>query len=202
MSTTVTIQPDGTDGIDSFIASNTATTNYGTNATLYIGESNSAASVARALIKFDLSSIPDHAHILSATLSLWNYADAANNARTLRAFRQLRAWTEAGVTWNRYDGSNDWQTAGGFGASDCEQTDCGSLALSATEAAGEKIITLDTAKIQEMVAGAFVNNGFLLKVDTEGDDQYAYRSSDYATAADRPKLTVVYSALLAQATIF
>ena len=104
---------------DTYIADDAPTTNHGTENGLYGGEWNGGAQVARTLLKSDLSSIPTSATVLSATLSLWVAADYADNTRTYRVFRQKRAWTEAGATWNKYDGTNDWQTAGGFGANDC-----------------------------------------------------------------------------------
>jgi len=80
---TLTLQPDATAGVDTFIDSATATTNYGTNV-LSIGESNAGAIVRRTLIKFDLSTIPAGSLISSATLTLNEEADQADNAANLR----------------------------------------------------------------------------------------------------------------------
>jgi RHS repeat-associated protein len=57
----------------------------------------------------------------------------------------------------------------------------------------EKQISLDTAKIQEMVSGAFTNNGFILIADTELNDRFNYKSSDASTASQRPKLVIEYT---------
>lgn len=184
--TTTTLNPL----IDTNIVSDSPTNNYGTNAALYVGESNGASGrVRRSLLKFDLSGIPANAIIDSAVLSLYAITDFSSNARTARVFRLKQAWTEAGCTWNAYDGTNGWQTAGGFGANDCEQTDIGSLAMTAAETMNAyKSWTLDAAKVQEMISGAFPNNGFLMKTDTEVDDMYAYNSNE--AASNKPKLVI------------
>jgi hypothetical protein len=184
-------QPNGTDSTDTYIASNAATTNFNTSLQLLVGEADDAIQIGRALLKFDLSQLSSKATILSATLRLYMTAEKSSNARTLRVYRSKRAWTAGGATWNKYDGSSDWQTAGGFGANDCEQTDIGTLSLSATETAGYKDIPLTVAAIQTMITGgAWTNNGFLLMMDTESADQYIFDSSSAVGDTKWPKLTI------------
>jgi hypothetical protein len=191
--TTFIAQPNATSGVDAWIASNAATSNYGTHSAFHVGEDSGSISIRRGLVKFDLSGIPSNAVLTSAILSLWKADGASSNTRTYRVYRTKRVWTEAGVTYNKYDGSNDWQTAGGFGANDCEQTDIGSLSLTASAAAGEKQFTLTVASIQTMITGgAWTNNGFLVKVDTESADLTIFYSSDHSVETQRPKLTIEY----------
>jgi len=148
----------------------------------------------RILIKFDFSSIPSNATISSAMLYLTTTTDISSNTRTKRVYRQKRAWTETGATWNKYDGTNNWQTAGGFGADDCEQTDIGSVSMGASEANGTEIsISLSTSAIREMVSGEFANNGFMVKTDSEVNDAYSFASSSNGTSTRRPKLVVEYT---------
>ena len=188
--TIYTSQPDGANGIDTFMQSEFPTNNNGTSTNFYVGKSTT--NIHRGLIKFDLSSIQPNAEVISASLFLTQTSEGAVNNRTMRVFRQKRAWTEAGATWNKYDGTNNWGTAGGFNLSDCEQTDIGSISLSSTEANGEKEIVLTATAIQEMVSGDFANNGFLVKNDTENEDYHVFASSDNATAGYRPKLVIEY----------
>ena len=190
---TYSSQPDGTAGTDTTIRNDTPTGNYGTSTLFNIGEANSTAQVGRALIKFDLSSIPGNAVINSATLSLWQSADISDNARTLRVYRFLTTWQEDSATWQIRSTGNPWEAYGGFDLSDCEQTDIGSRAFTSTEANGEKQWTLTASAIQEMVAGTFANNGFMVKADTETNDMYQFRSSDWTTAGERPKLVIDYT---------
>lgn len=190
---TFTTQP-GSSGVDVYLSSYDTTSNFGNVNTLQIGETNAANNrVSRALIKFDLSGIPANATINSATLSLWQTAELSDNDSTIRVYRSLRDWTEPGATWNLYESATDWGAPGGFDATDSEQTDIGSLALTGTEANGEKQWTITASAIQEIVAGTFANNGLLLKADAETNDQYQFRSSDNTTSAERPKLVIDYS---------
>ena len=51
--------------------------------------------------------------------------------------------------------------------------DIGSVLISESETIGiEKQISLNTTKIQEMVSGAFTNNGFIIIADTELNDRF------------------------------
>ena len=178
---------------DTYIANDTPTTNYGTGNSLANGEWNGGAQVGRVLLKFDLSSIPTSATVISATLSLWVVADYADNTRVHRVFRTKRAWTEMGATWNKYDGTNDWQTAGGFGANDCEQTDIGNTSIANNTAVGTEVqFALAASSVEAMIDGTFTNNGFMLKADTEMDDMWAFVSAENASAAQRPKLVIEY----------
>lgn len=191
--TTFTSNQDGSTDTDSWYASNAATNNYGAEAYLCIGEDKDSVSTRRSVLKFDLSSIPSNATVSSAILSLWLYQDNANNTSTVGVYRLKRAWVEAQVTWNIWKTSNNWSTAGGFHADDCEQTTIGTLNLGNAEAAGEKQWSLNAAKVQEWISGAFANNGILMKTASESDDLYLYRSSEYATGGQRPKLVIEYT---------
>lgn len=192
---TYTSQPDETDGVDTWIDSANVTTNYGTAANLIVGESDAAAGTGRTLIFFDLSTIPKNSTVTSATLSLWTEMDRSANARTFYVYRQLKEWWEPTATWSIW-GNGNWATAGGFDSSDCETTDIGSCAFTATETTDtEKQFSLDPAKVQEWVDGTLTNNGMLIKADTELSDQYGFHSSASATAGFRPKLVIVYTPL-------
>lgn len=200
----VTLQPDATAGVDAYVYAGAATNNYGTHTLFSVGHDGAAA--ARGFIKFNLTGIPSGSTVSSAVFSIRQGSEASSNDRTMRIYRLKRAWVEGtragvndnpatGITWNRYDTTNNWQTAGGFGVDDCEQTDIGSRAFSATEASAQwKDFTLDASKVTEMIpGGSFTNNGFLVKVDTENTDMYVFASSDNATAANRPKLILTYT---------
>ena len=179
---------------DNLINQAAPTFNYGATAVFAAGEYNSAATLTRALVKFDLSTIPTDAIIESAKLSLIINSDLSSNARTLRVYRLKKAFTEGtkngaapadGATWDTYDGSNNWTAAGAFDTADCEQTEIGSIVLSATEAVDSTItITLNATTKAELDLG----HGFMLKMDTETDDAYTYRYRLHAT--DYPYLTV------------
>lgn len=175
------------------------TTNTGGGTTLSAGESIAPFDGVRKriLIKFSLTGIPPSSVINSAILSLFIDSNLAGNTRDINIYRLLRAWTEGGATWNKYDGTNDWGTAGAENTtSDREVANIGSASVSVSPATDAEIqITITAAKLQEMlVGGIFVNNGFLLQMTTEVDDYHTYRSSEYAVDTSKiPKLVVDYT---------
>lgn len=187
---TLTLQPNATDGVDTYLQNDQATSNFGTIASLRVGESNVSTSNRRSLIKFDLSSLPDAAVIGSSTFSLYEISNVASNARTMRVFRTKRAWVELQATWNIYSTGNSWSTAGGFHSDDCEQTDIGNRAFTSTEALNE---FKDFSLSPTTKASLDLGNGWLLKMDTELDDAHFFASSDDSTAANRPKLVIEYT---------
>jgi hypothetical protein len=169
--------------------------NSGTSPQAHIGNGGAGTGIQRQLIKFDLSSIPSNAIVTSAVLSLWLYYDQANQVSTVTCYRQLKAWVESQATWNIWKTGSNWTTAGGFDAADCEQAGIGSRNMTASESAGEKQWVLNPSKVQEWISGTLTNNGLLMKSEAETDrDYYAYRSSDYTTAEQRPKLVIEYLA--------
>lgn len=192
----LTLQPDATAGYDSLIFAQDATTNFGTNISLNVGETVSATELFRSLIKFDLSSIPSTANITSAVLNLWVSSSAgASSDLTINVFRVLRNWVEDQVTWNVYSTGNSWATAGcGNSTSDYNSTEISDKpVVSNSAAAGTKVtINLTPARVKEMIDGTLTNYGFLIKGQTETDNRISFRSSDNATAAERPQLIITY----------
>jgi hypothetical protein len=190
-------QPDAADGLDAYIVSGAAA-NYGIDTKLAVGGFG-ASMPCRGLIKFDLTDLPSTATITSATLSLYCITDFSSNARTFRVYRQKRAWGEGnsnggfsptGVNWNNYDGVNNWQSAGGFGVNDCEQTDIGSRDFTAADGINA---WKDFALTPTTKAALDLGNGWMLKTDVENADRYDFASSDHGTASLRPTLTIEYT---------
>lgn len=192
--TVYTYQPDDSTGIDAFMSSGNATTNYGTANYMAIGHDPAPAGLgtSRALIKFDLSAISPSERVVSAVLSLWVSLDNSSNARTISVYRVLRAWVEGQTTWNVYSTGNNWGTAGCSNTTtDREATDIGTASVGASPGVGTEIqISLTPAKVQDWITGGMTNNGMLLKVDTESADEIQYDSSGSATAGERPKLVI------------
>lgn len=183
---TLTLQPDATAGKDAGIMADNATTNYGTSNEIHVIMTGGGVP-RRALLQFDLSSIPAGSTVVSAVLTLTAFANRLS-ADTLAVHRVTQAWTEAGVTYNKYDGTTSWGTAGG----DYDATADATFVAPATTGA-----TVDVAiasLVQEWVNGA-TNNGMIMKVETETGTSKGGQisSSDHATAGYRPKLVVTYT---------
>lgn len=192
---TYSSQPDETSGVDTYIDGNNPTTNSGTDTKISIGELDSISAVHRTMIKFDLSSIPAGAYTSSNILSLWILQDNSSNARNCKAFRILRDWVEAQATWNIWSTANNWTTAGcGSDGNDADLTTIwATTAYTATESVGaEKQFSLLTSEFDKFLNGTYTNYGWLLKMDTETNDNYYHDSSSSVTSGERPKLAVTY----------
>ena len=140
----------------------------------------------RALLKFDLSQIPDTATIASAKLSLYSNPTPLNGIdgnpnygtnNTLLIQRVGAAWQYNTVTWlNQPEGITD-----------------GEIEIPHTDSSTLDLIDID---VKDLVAQMKTegNNGFLIKLKTE--EAYNFRifcSSKYADATKHPKLEVVYA---------
>lgn len=158
------------------IISSSATTAFPNE--ISVGESNVAVQVQRSIVRLPFTGVPTGSTITAAVLQL-NLTDntLATNDRYLRAYRMIRAST-ADCTWNTYDGSNNWGTAGAHNtSSDAEATDIGNAYVTATQVTGYFDLTLTTSKIQELFDGTMTNNGLLLQMDTEDADLHAFSTS-------------------------
>jgi hypothetical protein len=65
---TVTLQPDGATGKDTYINSANPSNNYGVSTSIDLG--NNSGAVNRVLLQFDLSAIPIGSSVTSSTLTL------------------------------------------------------------------------------------------------------------------------------------
>lgn len=181
---TYTSQPNSTDGQDVFVRS----TNSQARNNLEIGQT--AGIIHRTFNKFDLTSIPETATLSAATYSLWKINTTTG---AISLYRQKRAWVRDQVLWNTYSTGNSWQTAGGFGVNDCEQSAIASRSIGAS---GEQQWTnFDLTLLREMCGASpvWANNGWLHKSAAESNDHMTFRSSSYATAGERPKMVIEYA---------
>lgn len=96
---TTTVQINPTD--DAYVKDTTPDTNYGSDGSLYVGTYYKDNANERAYLKFDLSSIPDNAVIISATLHAYTYYGAYSQDVTISAYSVSNdSWTEDSITWN------------------------------------------------------------------------------------------------------
>jgi len=192
--TEVTIQPSAA---DAYMNKEVPDTNDGTATYLYVRSYSNKNE--RTILKFDMSSLPDNATVTSATLSLYCLGTASANGRTHYAYRVTQtAWTEGGVTWNKYNGTNYWATAGG----DYATAD----GVSAAVPDGNSWVDWTGEGMKNQVQYALNNTGkvahFLIKDGTENSVTQQivyYYSKEYATATLRPKLVVTYTIVSAVA---
>jgi hypothetical protein len=160
--------------------------NYCRRTTLEVGYKQRYA----ALLRFDVSSIPEDALVSRAWLDLyasgWGGVDVM-----LDVHRVLRPFAACLATWNQADLGQSWVAPG------CNDT---SIDRSATP---ESRLTTDgvrkwyhfnvTELVQGWVDGSVANHGMLLRgADSWAASKFYFLSADDGTAYLRPKLIVTY----------
>jgi hypothetical protein len=173
-----TLQPGATTGEDSYIISSAPNTNNGDGINLQL-----TADARRILIEFNLSGIPSNARITSANLKLYVTAKGSGDPVT-NVYRLTQSWTESGVTWNKYDGTNNWATAGG----DYDSTVWATATVTASGWSTWNVGNL----IQSWVNGSYSNYGMLAGTSTASGTTY-FASSDNSDTSLWPVLEINYT---------
>lgn len=167
----------------------------------YVDIGENGAATLRALLIFDLSSIPSNATITSAVLSLYWYYPAETtrtNDTVVQLYRIAADWHPSFACWSNKKQSVAWAHAGGDWYDSTGASQGNSPFASATFTAANipdnayHSWTI-TSLIQAMVSGAVSNNGFLLKASSESGNYIAFYSNDYGTPSKRPKLVISYT---------
>jgi hypothetical protein len=148
----------------------------------------------RSLIKFQgLSNIIGPVVVSSATLQL--YVDIVDGDAIVELWKALRDW--AAPTWNTYDGTNNWTTAG-CGGSGTDRAAARSSALSVVVANVGSYVSFSPTELVADVE-SWINSGsnFGWLVMNQSDGAAGGPAVNFAPAAGvdthRPKLTVVYT---------
>lgn len=182
--TTLTLQPDATDGKDARIWSINPTTNYGTNEEFIAAHWTFGGTPGsyRSLLEFDLTSIPVAATIVEAKLSLYYNSTSGSagqsGANEAVLQRVIQSWDESTVTW-----SNQPST-----------TATNQIVLSESTASSQDYTDIDvTALVQDMVDDPTTGHGFMFKLQSEvGLASMKFCSSDCSTDEYRPLLEITY----------
>jgi predicted CxxxxCH...CXXCH cytochrome family protein len=163
---------------DTDIRSNAASTNYGTATTMRV-QGDYTAGIQRAMLQFDLSTIPSATTITSATLSL--YKESGAFSRTLNAHEIIASWVETFATWNNSNANfNPTVAASANGG-----------------AANPATVVWDlTSMVQGWINTPANNFGVVIRDSSESGTSARYEvftSREGTTPANRPKLTITYS---------
>ena len=162
---------------------------FGSNARL-VARSYDHASI---LIRFDLSSIPTNAQVVSADLQLFSTDRTNMGSMHLNAYPMARPWSELNATWLLADTGVAW-TAPGARASGFDYLDqLGDRTLV------DRILDWFKWNVRDMVQGwvanPSTNYGLILKGipgDDEAQVEYGFRASEHENVNERPKLVVRY----------
>ena len=135
-----------------YVNSGAPSVNYSADATLKVGAA--VSSTYRSLVKYDLSALPKHADVLSTEVQSDVTGNSTGATTTITARPLSRAWTSA-ATWNTYDGTNAWTTAGGDVSS-------ASYTSEPISPAVPSLYVLVTKTAQGWADGTVPNHGLLL----------------------------------------
>lgn len=136
-------------------------------------------NVSEALMAFDLSAIPSGSHIAAAQLTL-RMTDLQGSG-TVSLHRVQSPWTEAATATSR-NGTAPWIQSPG---------DAHASAVASTQTLGLGWLSWSiTNLVDGWVKGRFPNHGLLLRGSKL--DSLSLASSDYPTAALRPRLVVTF----------
>jgi hypothetical protein len=168
-------------------------TNVGSVTQLSVAADGAGAS-QRVLLRFDLSSIPSNAKLLSAALELQVSASSGGD-KLLELHRvqqaPVRPWSEPQATWNKYVTGNPWSNLGGdFGAVTASKP------VSAAVAPGS-VLDFDVAlDVGSFLASPATNFGWLLKASQEpaggSGESVSFAARENATVGARPALVIQY----------
>jgi len=198
--------PAGSAGVDTYLRLSTPTTNWGTEPELIVGVTNAADKVYRTIVAFDLSDIPAGATVSACSLRV-NVTQ--RTSPTVGHIRRLcpQHWqdgdgqSEAQATWSAWKTGANWGAAGAASTSACDAggdyaTTNATDEVPYTPPAGTGAFTFPdmTALCQAAIGEA---GGWLrlrISQDAEGTqgNVIKFDSSDGATAANRPRLSVTW----------
>jgi len=202
---TLTLQPDASAGIDTTIYEFTPTINYGVTVTFTAGKS-AIGNRLRLLLQDDLSLVPAGAIISSAVRTLYCTFEGVTTDYNVSLHRGLTQWYEGirdgatpdatnGSTWNQRNANTGaplaWGAAGGLSGTD--YTGLATVTTSITGALASFDFDI-TADVVAWLANPAINFGNWGLGDEATNNSYKqFASSDNATAANRPKLVIIYT---------
>jgi len=184
----------------SFIKQGTPTTNFGSNYALRMNDS--PVNRQGILMEVDLTSYSlDADEITYASIEMYKFNGKAGSGTATASFARLKqSWTEDGVTYRTYDGTNDW--LGGEGAFNDIDTD---MHIYPFVINGRDIDPADIYyeyEITELVRDAVKNRQSILNVymffkNTGLPNMHGfYRSED--SASNKPNLKITTTATARQ----
>lgn len=155
---------------------------------LYVGaDTSTPKDVGRSLLHFELSSIPRNSQILRSRLTLWFEAHTGESPIEIEAHALTRAYTHE-ATWNKYNGTSTWSTAGG----DYSPFTDGETKVQA-KWAGERVSWGFTPQVEQWVREPSSNYGILLKAHDETVSGYdTFVQTGNTEKKPEPEMEVIY----------
>ena len=156
---------------------------------------SSPGSPRNSLVQFNLAAIPVGAKVISAQLQLYHtVTETPGTDAGVSVHRVSRDWLEGthsgsgsadGATWDTWDGTNAWTTAGG----DYDPAPVANSPI--TDATGDWESWDISTLVQGWLDGSFANNGLLLK--GSGTVAVSFASKEDADPTLHPRLSITYA---------
>jgi hypothetical protein len=204
--------PTNSANIDTYIRRSSATSNFGSSSSLYVGVTDGSTKAHRTLIEFNVSDIPVGATVTACTLTVYVSDRTSPTAGTLSTLCRPH-WLdgnsqgESQATWNRFKSGSNWTTAGagstapcgagaaGSGGAGGDYTSTGSVAYTPPASTGFFTFPDITALCQDAVSAQ--NRHLRLRIAQNSEAAmnqfFRFSSSDTGTTSRRPKLTVTWA---------
>jgi hypothetical protein len=185
---------------DAYMDGKHVDTNY-PNTTINAGKHYTAGAkdlIGRGLIKFDVSALAGlYQSIDAAQLEL--FVDFASAVMAGHIHRVRRAWTENGVTWNKWNGTDLWTAAGADDTTnDRDDTTPGTVAFNAGSINNWQTIS----GMLGYVTDAITNRANIVNILLQGDDETDDGINHYVFWRERehtnfePVLRVTYTPIV------
>jgi len=178
--------------LDTYIDSGTPNQNYDDESRLLVSY-NTYPIEAMALLNCNLRSnlLPAGYAVESAQLSMVIASTPSNSPRVAVWENTQSNWTDSGATWNSYDGTNSWTTAGAKGSERSSLLD--SIQLDSSYSNGDRIswnVTLGVQNAMRQNSSADFMIG-ILGVGS-GSNREVQLYPGFAADVRKPELTFVY----------
>ncbi len=171
---------------DAFIGTSPSPLNYGGSTNLVVDRGGGAIGDQRALVQFDLSSLPAGASVSNAAMVM--QATANGGSMNIELYRVLESWTEGSnrgsagvVNWNDREQGRSWRTAGG-------SYDGSVVARLRTGSTGEHRWTI-TDLVRDWLSGVATNHGVIVGSSDGGSTTVTYSSRE---GLSPPRLVIDY----------
>ena len=159
---------------------------YGASTNFYVRQ----PGVKSALVKFDLSSISNVAHVSQAQIGVW-VTYGSGNAVDMTAYAVLKPWSEAAATWMEADAGMAWEMPGAMGPSDHASTIADHVSFGGY---GRWVWFDVTDEAQAWVMHPDMNHGIVVMGSGSTNAELEFTSSDYIVTFVRPQMKVIYQA--------
>jgi hypothetical protein len=155
---------------------------------LYVGYSEELKSIGRALLQFNVSSVPKGSQIISSSLAMWLQATSSASPIQIDAYGIEKHEFTSAATWNSYDGTHNWTTAGG----DHLKTLAGTTNVK-PEWTGGWVSWGFSPQATQWVRDPSSNYGILLKAHNETVNGYdTFYQTEPGEPAPEPNLHIIY----------